>query len=104
MTRNILLALALTLGTASFAAPAAQACGGYGFDPRESAIRQATLADAQRRAPEGVTVAAATITIDDRRATAIVHFWRGEEHLATHDVDLAFRNDHWRVTRFQRRA
>lgn len=105
MTHKILLALALSLGTASFAAPAARACGGYGsFDPREPAVREATLAHAQRRAPEGVTVGAVTLSIEDDRAMAIVHFWRGEEHLGSHDVRLALRGDRWRVVRFQRQG
>ena len=105
MTQKILLALALSLGTASFAAPSAEACGGYGsFDPREPAIREASIAHAQRRAPDGVTVRAATLTIEDDRATAIVNFYRGEEHLASHDVQLRLRGDRWRVVRFQRQA
>lgn len=105
MTQKILLALALSFGAAHFAVPTAQACGGYGsVDPRESAVREAVVAHAQRRAPEGVSIGTLTLSITDDRATALVHFWRGNEHLASHDVQLAFRGDRWRVVRFQPRA
>lgn len=105
MTQKILLALALSLGTASFAAPSAEACGGYHMpDPREVAARRAAVAHAQRRAGEGVTVSAFTETLEDARATVVVHFWRDREHLASHDVQLALRGDRWRVVRFQPRA
>jgi len=104
MTHQVLLALVLSFGVAHFAVPSARACGDYGvIDPTQSLIRRATLDEARRRAPDDeVHISTVTRTIEGNRATAVVHFWRGVEHLSRYEVRLTRRGDHWRVVRFQR--
>jgi len=105
MTQKILLALALSLGTASFAAPAAQACGGYGsIDPEFVNARAAAERYARGRSGEEVGVYVHGLVVDGARATAIVSTYRDQTLVARHDVRLAKRGDRWRVIRFRRHA
>jgi len=95
MTKKILLALALVLGTVSFAPPAS-ACGGYGnLDPEVAAVRDAVLRYADTRVSPHTRNWAHSVLVTGDRATAVVRIGSAVER----DVRLVRRGDGWRVTR-----
>lgn len=82
MTKKMLLALAITLGTLTVATPPAFACGGYGaVDPEVAAVEAAAAryytsrisADDRAYFVYGVEIRS------QRRATATLQFTRGED-------------------------
>jgi len=96
MTKKILLALALTLGTATVAAPQASACGGYGAQsPEDVAVEQAVRAFALRRYGDEAAPYVYGVSRDDRRATAYVSVHRGDARV-TRQVRLRRVGDAWR--------
>lgn len=101
MTKHLLLALALTLGTAAVSVPQASACGGYGSlqSPDEQAVREAVLAVAERRFGEGSGASVSNVQVDGDRAQAslvVPRNYRWE----THQVTLRNRGGAWRVASF----
>ncbi len=103
MTKKILLALALTLGTAALTTPPAFACGGYGAaleTPEERAVRETLLARMQPRVEDGVSVWVTDVVVTERdRATARLVLARGDSYRA-HQVELRQRGGEWRILRF----
>lgn len=102
MTKKIVLALALTLGTAAVAAPPAFACGGYAVErPEERAVREAVLARVDDHVREQNAVWVSAVAIDGNRATARL-FITGERRHEVHDLTLRHGRDGWRVIRAER--
>lgn len=102
MTRNLVLALSLVLGTVTLATSSARACGGgYGHveDPRLEAVRAAVSTVALRRFGPQSPFGVGEITIDGHTAHATVHV-RRDEVSAEYRVTLRQRQSAWRVLSF----
>lgn len=99
MTQKILLALALTLATATVAVPNASACGGYvRVTPEQRAITEVVNSFARRRlgALNGGGFVHA-IEVAGERATARVMYRRRDGQEALRVVTLRLREGAWRV-------
>jgi hypothetical protein len=97
MTKKILLALALTLGTASVAVPQASACGGYAPEsPEQRAVRETVEAYGSRRAADGPVYVYA-IRLDGRRASAHLRWSTPDGRDMHREVRLRERDGAWRV-------
>lgn len=102
MTRNLVLALSLVLGTVTLATSSARACGGgYGqvVDPRLEAVRVAVSTVATRRFGPQAAFGVGMITIDGDTAHATVHV-RRDEVFTEYRVTLRQRQSAWRVLSF----
>jgi hypothetical protein len=102
MTRNLVLALSLVLGTIPLATSPARACGGgYGHveDPRLEAVRAAVSTVATRRFGPQSAFGVGMITIDGDTAHATVHV-RRDEVFTEYRVTLRQRQSAWRVLSF----
>jgi len=96
MTKKLLLALALTLGTATVAAPQASACGGYGWvSPDDLAIQEAVRVFALRRYGDDAAPYVYGVSRDDRRADAYLSIERDGERVVRR-VRLRRVDDVWR--------
>lgn len=102
MTRTLVLALSLTLGTVTLATSSARACGGgYGHvvDARLEAVRVAVSTVATRRFGPQAAFGIGAITIDGETAHATVHL-RRDERFTEYRVTLRQRQSAWRVLAF----
>ena len=97
MTKKILLALALTLGTATFAAPPASACGGYGsIDPRTRAVSDAISAFVRRQEPDAGAYVY-DVRFDAERATARFTWMSANGESRVDEARLRLRDGAWRI-------
>ena len=99
MTKKILLALALTLGSAAAFTPPAFACGGYGqIDPDEVQIRQVVHRTARAQLRDDANFWIASMERDGERATVVLIIERNEQR-REHELRLRRVEDTWRVVR-----
>ena len=105
MTKTILLALTLSLGSLSLSS-SALACGGYGLprvDPEVVAIRAAVLEYAAAHIGADTLNTVHSVRVNGGRATVVVRLERPEGRAYERDVRLVRRRGGWRVTGVGRR-
>ena len=98
MTKKILLALALTLGTASIAIPEASACGGYYPETAEDrAVREAVETFARRHRADEQQAYVYGVVTDGARASAQLSFTDRRGEARVRQVRLHLRDGRWRI-------